>query len=256
MYPLITSRDNEGVKQACKLAASAKAREEAGRFLAEGLRLCLDLAQSLPLERLYCTEEALPKAQPLAEKAGEVLLVQPHVAEKLGDTRASQGIYAVFPIKTPQLDDLIVKNGILVCEAIQDPGNLGTMLRSAAGLGCGGAVLLPGCADPYSPKALRASMGALARIPVVRGAKLAQAAEALREKGAVLLGAALEGGEAPAALQGGGPFGLLVGNEAAGLSAEALALCAGRVCIPMQNGVDSLNAAAAASVLLYALGGG
>lgn len=250
----ITSRENERVKRAVRIAASAGARSEESLFFAEGRKLCFDLAAvQRPVTAFYT--EALLAACPEAEHlAAEGFLVADGVAAKLAGTKGNQGLFCLFALPEASFDQLRPEKGLLLCEEVQNPANVGAVIRSAAAFGYGGVALSPGCADPFGPKALRASAGALLRLPVLTGAPLPALAARLRGEGGVLYGAALgEDALTPAEVAPRGAFALLVGNEGAGLSQEALALCDARVLIPMENGVESLNAAVAASVLMYTL---
>ncbi len=253
MQSAITSRDNERVKYACHVAESAAFRAAEGLLFAEGRRLCLDLAQSLRCAMVFVTQPCLAALGPDAPLVQDALIVADSVAQKLACAQSPQGLFCLFETPRAALADADAGKGVLVCERLQDPANVGAILRSAAGLGFGGAVLAEGCADPFSPKALRAGMGAQAHLPVVCGQSLSAAAAFLKDKGAMLLAAALQDAVPLAAAGAKPPFALLVGNEGAGLSAQALAAADKRVCIPMQNGVESLNAAAAAAVMMYAL---
>lgn len=254
MQSTITSRDNERVKYARHIAESASFREGESVFFAEGRRLCLDLAQRLRPVAVFVTERCLAGfGQPPPGLFDDAFVVSESVAQKLADAKTPQGLFCLFETPRAQLDDLDVGKGVLLCQQVQDPANVGAILRSAAGLGFGGAVLTDNCADPFAPKALRASMGALGRVPVVRGESLAAAASYLKGKGATLYAAALQNAVPLCEVKADGPFALLIGNEGAGLSGEALALAHQAVCIPMQNGVESLNAAAVAAVMMYAL---
>lgn len=255
MQTTITSRDNERVKYARHIAESASFREGEGVFFAEGRRLCLDLAQHLRPVAVFVTERCL-EGLGQQEMFEDAFVVSESVAKKLADAKTPQGLFCLFEMPRQALTDLDPDKGVLLCQQLQDPANVGTILRSAAGLGFGGAVLADGTADPFSPKALRASMGALCRVPVVRGESLADAASYLKGKGAVLYATALQNAVPLRQLKVSGPFALMFGNEGAGLSDGALALADQTVCIPMENGVESLNAAAAAAVVMYALKNG
>ena len=141
MTEVIASRDNERVKRACKLRDSGARRAAEGRFLAEGLRLCTDLAQRLPPEEVYCTQKLLDAHPELAALGGRHFLVSDAVAAKLSDTKAPQGLFCVFPRRTKTLE-AVRGGGRYVClEHIQDPANVGALLRSAAAFGFAGAVL-------------------------------------------------------------------------------------------------------------------
>ncbi|MDL2219532.1 RNA methyltransferase [Ruminococcaceae bacterium OttesenSCG-928-O06] len=253
MAQTITSRENERVKYAGRIALSAAFRAGEGVFFAEGVRLCEDLAQSLSARTVFATPQQLAALPKVLAAAAEVYEINDSVCQKLAQTQSPQGLFCLFEMPCHTLETADFTGGTLVCEAVQDPANVGALLRSAAGLGMAAVLLGPGCADPFAPKALRAAMGAAGRIPVVTGCPLRQAAAALKAAGATVYAAAAEGAlplyEASARL----PFALLVGNEGAGLSEEALALAQKSVCIPMKAGVESLNVAAAAAVLMYRL---
>ncbi|NLW79370.1 MAG: RNA methyltransferase [Ruminococcaceae bacterium] len=250
MEQAITSRANERVKYAGRLATSAAFRAQEGLFFAEGARLCFDLAKMLPVKLAFYTERMLLARPEVAHLAQEGLLVSDGVAEKLGDTKTPQGLFCLVHMPKASLADMNAATGVLLCENVGDPANVGAMIRSAAGLGLGGVVLSPGCADAFSPKALRASMGAVGRIPVVSSPVDAAVAH-LRAAGAVVLATTLEGAVPYTEAPQGRPFVLMVGNEAAGLSPEAVALADERIAIPMHRGVESLNAAAAATALMF-----
>lgn len=247
----ITSRDNERVKFARHLARSAAFRAQQGLFFAEGRRLCADLAQTLKAACVFYTEVAAQSWPEVAQLAPEAYCVSAPVAQKLAGVQTHQGVFCLFATPAGSLASLAAQKGVLLCENLQDPANVGAVLRSAAAFGFGGAVLQQ-CADPYGEKALRASMGAVGRLPVVTSAPLAEAAVWLRQQKVPLVAAALQHSQPLQSAGVTGPVGLLIGNEGNGLSPEALALANVRVCIPLQSGVESLNAAVAASVLMFA----
>ncbi len=239
------------MKYARRLAASASFRAREGLFFAEGLRLCRDLAERLPLRALFATKAAHARWPEGAALAAEAYDVSEAVAEKLAGTRSPQGLFGLFETPAADFSRLRPDDGVLVCEAMQDPANAGAVLRSAAALGLGGVVFGPGSADPFGPKALRAAMGAAGRIPVVTGMPVPEAAARLREAGLWLYAAALQNARPLQGTAPRRPFALLIGNEGAGLSAEAAAAADELVYLPMQNGVESLNAAVAAALLMY-----
>ena len=181
----ITSRDNAKIKYACAVRDSEKQRAADGLFFAEGPKLCLELAKSCTPRTVYATAAALAKTPELATLAPAE--IAPHVAEKLSGTKSNQGVFALFETPTPPADTLDTARRILMLEGVQDPGNVGTLLRSAAAFGFDAVVLGPGCASPLSPKTLRSSMGAAGRLPTLRSADLpaalAQQAEKLASEG-------------------------------------------------------------------------
>ena len=179
----ITSRENAKVKYACRLASSGAFRRAEGRFLAEGRKLCPELCRGAELETLFCTESALEKCPELSELPGEHYLVEDHVADKLADVGTHQGVFGVFRTPVHTLEEVKTGGRYLALERVQDPGNVGTLLRSAAAFGFDGVLLSDGCASVFAPKTLRASMGAAVRIPVIEAGKMPEAIALLREKG-------------------------------------------------------------------------
>ncbi len=248
----LTSRENDRVKYACHLAASVSFREKEGMFFAEGMRLCLDLAEKIRPKLVFCTERRLEEQPQLATLGEECVTINESVAQKLAETRTPQGVFCLFPQLKISEDMLLPKQGLVLCEQIQDPSNVGAMLRSAAAFGYGG-VLLVGTADPFSPKALRAGMGAVLRVPVLCYATLEAALQAVQQHNPSLLATAVDGMSlAKTKPKENDAFVLMIGNEGAGLSRQALQLANKTVCLPMHAGVESLNAAVAASVLMFA----
>ncbi len=177
---------------------------------------------------------------------------------QLADTDTPQGIVAVIEPRRWSAADLALAPGAvaLVIDGVQDPGNVGTLIRTAHALGAAGSIVLRGTADPTSPKALRAAMGATFRHPVVALDDDAFIAWA-RKQGVTLWAAAADGVPLPRALgtrEGGGgtgPIAVIVGNEGAGIRPHLNAVAARRVAIPLAQGAESLNVAVAAGILLY-----
>ena len=250
----ITSRDNAKIKYACRLREEEKFRTAEGLFFAEGPKLCLELAKGCTLRTLYATREALDRTPALNQFAGSTTLVAPHVAEKLAGSRASQEVFGLFEIPSPDKDALLGgAMRLLALENVQDPGNVGTLLRSAAAFGFDGVLLSPGCAAPFAPKTLRASMGAAGRLPVLCLEDLPGALNTLRARGVTCLAAALYHSRDLGETRPVYPKGLcvVVGNEGRGLTDATVAACDLAVRIPMTDRVESLNAGVAGSVLLW-----
>jgi TrmH family RNA methyltransferase len=247
----IASPHNERVRRIRQLAGSPRTRREQGRVVLEGVRLVRDALQSgiVPDYLLYDPDAAAPDAFLPAGGAfaWPLLAATPEVIRAASSTETPQGVVGVFPVSPPPLPALLTH--VLVCDAIADPGNLGTILRSAAAAGAECVLLAPGCADAYNPKTLRAGMGAHFRIPALEApwTRIAHLCKPLH----VYL-ADMTGDVAYDAADFTRPHALIVGSEAHGASAEAERLAAERVYIPMAAGAaESLNAAVAASVLLF-----
>ena len=259
MSEIITSKENPAVKHAARLLKSAKFRRQEEAFLAEGVRLCRDAAYSgVRILRMFYTEEALeryPKdVELLREKAERAFLLSQQLAGGLSATVTPQGIFCVCAMldKTDCLDKMDASGHLLGLEDIQDPSNLGTILRTAEALGVGGVILTKGCCDIYSPKVLRGSMGAVFRLPLMMADAMEQAVKELKQKGFVTL-AAVPNREAENITQIDFtlPTAVLVGNEGNGLKPETVSVCHRRVTIPMLGRAESLNASIAASLLMW-----
>lgn len=250
---MITSRDNPRIKAAIRLRESAGERRKWGLFFLEGSRLCCDaIASGYVPETLFATEEAQRKYPlPIDPNAYPVSPVTNSVAQKLGDTKNPQGIFGVFRQKSDRRNAFWNPGGTYIAlEGVQDPGNLGAIARTAQALGLTGLLVSGGC-DIYHPKALRASMGALLRVPVLECEDLVGTLAAC---GLPCYAAVPDGRAVPIheiSFHEGAV--LLLGNEGSGLSEEALRACAARVTIPMPGKAESLNAAAAAAILMWEL---
>lgn len=249
----ITSRDNAKIKYACAVRDSEKQRAADGVFFAEGPKLILELCKSCAPAAVYATEAALARTPALAALDGVTTRVAPHVAEKLAGTKSSQGVFALLQTPAPPTHLLHSARRLLALEGVQDPGNVGTLLRSAAAFGFDGVLLGPGCAAPFAPKTLRASMGAAGRLPVLTVPDLPAALTALRGRGVTCLAAALYNSRPLDEVGTDFPGGLclVIGSEGQGLTDAAVAACDAAVRIPMTELVESLNAGVAGSVLLW-----
>ncbi len=249
---MITSLANEKVRYARALLRR-RARLREGRCLIEGLRLIDEALRAGSIPALvFCTPETLADARGAAlyercrALGAAAYEASAEVVASLSDTVTPQGIVAVVPFPSPS--SASAPGLTLVVDGLRDPGNLGTLLRSAAASGAERVLLGPGTVDPYSPKVLRSAMGAHFRLPP-EVASWAGVAEALRGRPVWLADAR---GEARYDLvDWTEPCGLIIGGEAEGASPQAASLATGRVAIPLARGVESLNAAVAASVILF-----
>lgn len=236
-----------------------RSRDRTGRFVAEGLRLVEDLLAS-PIRPVWAavasslgdSERGARLIESLATRRVPTrTLPDPEFALVAG-TDAPQGVLAVAEAPQPSLEAALRAPDpavVLVLDAVQDPGNFGTLIRSAEALGAVAALALPGTVDPWNPKAVRAAMGSSFRLPIVV-APWSEAGPRLRQAGFRLLVAA--GGGDP--LRAAPPrAALVVGNEGAGVSPELLHDADQVVGIPLRGRAESLNVAAAAAILLYEL---
>lgn len=254
----ITSRKNEKIRSAAKLLASASYRRETGLFAVEGARLCADAALSgVPVRRLFYTEQAQEKYRSyldvVREKAQESFVLSPHVAQLLTETKSPQGIVCVCEERPFQDVSSILAGGhCLLLENLQDPSNLGSILRTAEALGAGGILLAGNCCDIFSSKSLRASMGAVFRIPFSVVADGPSALFKAAQKGYQTLAAVPDAAATPVTvLSFETPAVLAIGNEGNGLTDETASACTCAVTIPMRGRAESLNASSAAAILLW-----
>lgn len=254
-FTRLASRNHEQVKEYCKLANSPKARRENGRFVLEGLRLCADCADSgYPIETLFLTDEAFQKGGARLERllagARKVYLVEPAVAEKLSDTVSPQGVFCVVQKRTESVRLKRTDGKYILLDCVQNPQNLGAIARTAEALGIDALVLFSGC-DPYNPKALRASMGALLRLPVLETDDLAAAVTHFGETMPTFATVPDPMAEPITAQDFSHGAAVVIGNEANGVSDRVLAAVQRRVTIPMRGSAESLNAAAAATITMW-----
>ena len=152
-----------------------------------------------------------------------------------------------------EISPSVLGDKLVLMERVQDPGNVGAILRTMDAAGFDGAILSPGCADPFAPKALRATMGAVFRVPTMQVKSAAAAARTLKEEGYAVIAAALNGKDFFARKRLPGKLCLIIGNEGAGVSDETLKVATHTYRLPMRGGAESLNAAAAAAVFIYEL---
>lgn len=253
MEPL-RSAANPRVRRLKALLAEAKERRREGRWVAEGLRLAEEAAGSgLALEAAFVTEEFRGEREDallerLRGRGVEFVPLARGVLREISDTQAPQGIALVLEAPRWDWEDLAGPGPILILDRLQDPGNVGALARSLAAAGGAGLVLCPETADPGNPKALRASAGALFRLPFVRAGEPAETARRLGRPLYVTSGA---GGSLPEALPLHEPFALVLGQEGGGVADPWRALAAAGVTIPMEAAVESLNVAAAGAVLVF-----
>ncbi len=234
----IRSRQNELVKRVAALGADPKARQQAGEYLCAGGTLLAEAVSSGAEITCVLAAEEMPGLP--------VRLVTPEVLRAVSPLQNSPG--PVFTVRMRPIPPAETLRRVVVLENVQDPGNVGTVLRTADAFGADLVVLCGACADPYNPKAVRATMGAVFRQSVVR-TEVDGLAAVLR--GLPLYGAALAPGGMDVRALPKGPIAVAVGNEGKGLSGELLARCDGTVRIPMGPRTESLNAAVAAAVLMW-----
>lgn len=261
-------------KRLGKLVSHRKHRDREGLFVAEGVRVVEELLAADVVIRMALVSSSLGDTERGARLrsrleassapggstgAGDAMALRevPDVAlREIADTATTQGVLVVA--ETPRVGLGAVALGgpsiVLVVDGVQDPGNMGTLVRSAAAFDCDAVACLPGTVDPWNPKVVRASAGAVVRLPVVQ-TSLEDLSEWLGRHGYLMAAADAEG---PPVGAGALPerVALVMGNEGAGVTAAVAARCERKVSIPMPGGTESLNVAVAGAILLYELNRG
>ncbi|MEO3946814.1 RNA methyltransferase [Gorillibacterium sp. CAU 1737] len=252
----ITSVQNARVKEWSELTAK-KGRDKQGRYLLEGVHLVQEalLAGAPILTVLFDIEKGLARElQPLLEEAPgiEQVAVSAPVLAKCSETDTPQGVVAIAEKPAVTLDALFARpNGVVVAlDALQDPGNVGTIIRTADAAGAAGVIIGKGSADPYAPKTVRSTMGSLFHLPVVEGELVPLLAEAV-QRGAAVYRTGMASGLTCYDADFTGPVWFVIGNEGRGVSPEVRASVPHELSIPMPGQAESLNAAMAAGILLY-----
>lgn len=252
----ITSRQNPLIKRAQRIRRGA----EPGHMFIDGSRLVEEaVASEIALEALIytpewaATERGAAVLERLALEQYRGALVPEQVLRAVCDVETPQGVIALAAQPVFGLEELFSDERPLVValDALQDPGNVGTIVRAAEAAGASGVAVSPGTAEPYGPKALRASMGSAFRLPIARRTSVDEAVRAATERGLTVLATAVEGGTHYTDHDWRKPTLVLVGNEGAGLSPDTLALADRIVSIPLAPPVESLNAAVATAVMLF-----
>ncbi len=244
---IITSYNNSKLKTVRDLMEKARERKKAGAFVIEGIRMFSETPKEL-LKDVYVSES-------FHEEHGDIeaTVLSDQLFKRLSDTKSPQGILAV--VKQPLHDYKSILEGnrglFLILENIQDPGNLGTMLRTGEAAGVSLVVMDRGTADVFSPKVVRSTMGAVYRVPFIYCDDLITFVKGMQEKGIKVYAADLKGDRYYHEEKYAEKSAFLIGNEGNGLSREMLDLSDIRVKIPMKGKTESLNAAVAAALLMY-----
>ncbi|MBR5116265.1 MAG: RNA methyltransferase [Lachnospiraceae bacterium] len=257
----ISSTGNALVKSVSALVSRSSERKKQKAFVIEGVRAFRE-APAERLREVFVSEAFIQKCLTedpvLADRIGSLKCdsysVTEDVMRKLSDTQHPQGILAVVKTDSASPDDLFPDGAvplIIVAEHLQDPGNLGTIIRCGEGAGITGLILAGDTVDPYNPKTVRGTMGSIFRVPIVACGEINEAVNMLKERGVMVYAADARGATDydRTDLKKGCAF--IIGNEGAGLSDDALRAADGSVCIPMSGSLESLNAAVCAAVLMY-----
>jgi TrmH family RNA methyltransferase len=252
----ISSRDNSIVKEAASLQEK-KYRDQLGLFLVEGPNLVRELLEYGGRTRFIFIEAgAGDEVRNIAQNAEELTAVYELSEEaflKIVPDRTAQDIVAVAEKKVPTPGSFFETSGdknVLVFDRVQDPGNMGTLIRNAEAFGFGGVMLIKGCADPYQPKVVRASAGSVLRMPILMCDDGQNAIDLLEKAGKNIFAACMEGDVAIGKADLRKDTAIIIGNEGNGIS-DRLISASTALYIPMEGHIESLNAAAAGTIIMY-----
>ena len=251
----ITNLQNPQVKSATELKQK-KYRLQQQCFLAEGLRTVEEAVASKTVTSIFYTAIEDERTRQVLEQAAamqvKLYCVTDQIMKKMADTDNPQGIIAVCQMQDTCLEQLLASGKmLLVLDRVGDPGNIGTMLRTADAAGIGGLVLLKGSADIYAPKTVRASMGSLFHIPVLAGIEEEKFVNQAQRAGYQLLVTSLEGADNLYKANLEGRLAFVMGNEANGVTKTLLKAADKKVYIPMAGRAESLNVAMAAGIVMF-----
>lgn len=250
---MITSTSNQKIKNLIKLCQKPAIRREQGVFVVEGDKMFQEVPQGI-LKQVYVSESYYNKKKCELEQRGNPFeIVSDPIYKAVTNTVTPQGVLCVVEQLQYSLDELLHKPKpcYLLLEDIRDPGNLGTILRTSEGAGVTAVILNKGCVDIYNPKTIRSTMGSIYRVPFIYVENLLEIVEKLKEMQIRVYAAHLQNSveyDKPSYIEG---TAFLIGNEGNGLSTLISHAASSYIKIPMQGKVESLNAAVAASLLVY-----
>lgn len=253
----IISRENTIIKHSRKLKIK-KYRQENKQFVVEGIRSVEEaISSGAHVQYCLCSEnisgDRIESLQRAAQKKGiKIYMISGDLIDEICDTETPQGIVAIVDRENYSLKQLTSGTDFLViADRIQDPGNLGTIIRTADAAGADGVVLSEGTVDPYSPKVLRSTMGSVFHIPVVSVPDICDAIDTMKENGFSIYASSLEGSSPYYSREYNGKVAIVIGNEASGVDPKILLKSDRLIKIPMPGQAESLNAAVAGGILMF-----
>ena len=253
-FKVITSRENSLIKLVSSLQDSRKSRKENGLFVLEGLRICKDAFDNgIQFDKLIVSESAFQKLNNdvllFTKNSLENYKITDSLFKKISDTKSPQGIIALCSLKNLIKQDIDAKGKYIALENLSDPSNLGAISRTAEALGVSGIILSDDSCDPFSPKALRVSMGTLLRMPLFI---FDDFRENLKDCGLKVYACVVDSNaEKINSVKFTEGSVVLIGNEANGIEDETKKICDKLITIPMQGRAESLNAAVASSIAMW-----
>lgn len=249
---MITSTSNPQVKNLQQLAKKAKARNEQDVFVAEGMKMFLEAPRDR-IRKIYISKSLYEEKGQAFCDGLDTEILEEHVFEAASDTKSPQGVLCVMRQYHYRLEDMTQSKNpfLLILENLQDPGNLGTIMRTAEGAGADGIILSRTSVDMYNPKVIRSTMGSVYRMPFLYADRIEDILPCLKDRGIRTFAAHLNGKKYYDEEDYRGGTAFFIGNEGSGLTDGLSGLADKRIRIPMQGKLESLNAAVAASILMY-----
>lgn len=254
----IESRSNAKIKYVSRLINDSSFRKKEKKLVIEN-EVMIDEAISCGIlpDCIFISENAAKKNHLLSDKyvniCKNMFMISDDVAEKISDLETPQGVTAVISLDSLPECKICSGGKYVLLERVADPGNIGTIIRTADAFGFDGIILTEGCADAYSPKAMRSTMGGIFRVPLTR-CNLDDAVQSLKNCNIALIAAVLKkDAEELKSLENIKSAAIMIGNEAAGLSEKAIEFSDRKIYIGMKGKAESLNAAVAASIFMYTL---
>ena len=256
---MITSTSSSQVKHVISLLSKAKERKKNNEYVVEGIRMVSEVPADL-LVKIYMSErfqnnnseyvKELVKKQAISDDSIEI--VADNVFDRMSQTQTPQGIMAVVRMKDNSLSDMLSGNPLLILvENLQDPGNLGTIIRMGEGAGVTGVIMSPNTVDIYNPKTIRSTMGSIFRVPFIYVQDFGEAVSECQKSGVKVYAAHLDGNNTYLGEDYSTPTAFLIGNEGNGLTDDITKQADTLIRIPMEGEVESLNAAIACTILTY-----
>ena len=252
---MITSTSNKKIKELVAMVKKSSIGKKKNAYIIEGIRMFSELKPEEILEVFVSESFENENKSLLKDIFPEYETVSDRVFDSISDTKTPQGVLAVAKRKEYTLEN-ILKNAqepfsLLILDGLQDPGNLGTLVRAGEGAGISGIIMSENTVDIYNPKVIRSTMGSIFRVPFIYVKDLKEVIDKLNSKGISVYASSLEG-----AIEYDRPdykkdTAFIIGNEAAGISKEILDITDKKIKIPMLGEVESLNAAVAGSILMY-----
>lgn len=257
----IKSKDNKLIKFILHLNSSSSFRKRENMFFCEGLRLCTDAMKSgVIIKAAFFTDATADKYSDLldllCDRGVEVCLLSDSIFKLVSETQNSQNVAVLCEMPSFETIDYVSLKRVVALEHIQDPQNMGTILRSAEALGVDCIILSKDCCDIFSPKVLRGSMGAVFRQKLIIADDFYAVLTAMKDRNIRIYAAVPRGGLDILSVDFNIPCCAVIGNEGNGLSDGVVALCSDRISIKMNGNAESLNAAVASSIIMWEMIGG